>query len=197
MRVFVIAMPCEAAVVRPHLRADDRLIISGIGKVNAAAATQRAICEYQPDGIVNCGLCGGLAADIRCCTVYGVSSAVEYDFDLALVNGTDVGVKDERRTPFIPVFSGGGFPMRILATGDRFNDNEGDFNLFGRLGCALRDMEGAAIADICDKAHVPLTMFKSVADVHGQGSMTGQYKTNLNDALAALERGVCTFISQN
>ena len=45
MRAFVIAMECEAACVRPHLRPGDRLYVSGIGKVNAAMTTQKAIDE--------------------------------------------------------------------------------------------------------------------------------------------------------
>ena len=43
MRVFVIAMECEAGCVRPFLRPEDRLIVCGIGKVNAAAAQANAI----------------------------------------------------------------------------------------------------------------------------------------------------------
>ena len=43
MRAFVIAMESEAAVVRPFLKDGDRLYVAGVGKVNAAAATQKAI----------------------------------------------------------------------------------------------------------------------------------------------------------
>ena len=42
MRAFVIAMESEAGAVRPCLRDGDRLYVSGIGKANAAAATQKA-----------------------------------------------------------------------------------------------------------------------------------------------------------
>ena len=58
MRAFVIAMESEAAAVRPHLRPDDRLFVSGIGKVNAAAATQRAI-DAGATEIWNAGVAGG------------------------------------------------------------------------------------------------------------------------------------------
>ena len=63
MRAFVIAMECEAETVGPFLRADDRLYVSGIGKVNAAAATMKAICEGA-DEIWNVGLSGGFGADV-------------------------------------------------------------------------------------------------------------------------------------
>ena len=148
-RAFVIAMESEAEVVRPALRPDDRLYLCGVGKVYAAAATQKAISEFGADVVVNCGLCGAFGDDVEVGDVYGVESAVEYDFDLAKINNTSVGVKDGETTPYIPVSSGGGFPLRKLATGDRFNDDESDVVLIKSLGCTLRDMEGAAVAGVC------------------------------------------------
>ena len=59
MRAFVIAMENEAAVVRPFLKDGDRLYVAGVGKVNAAAATQKAI-DAGADEIINCGVAGGL-----------------------------------------------------------------------------------------------------------------------------------------
>ena len=91
-RAFVIAMECEADAVRPALRDGDRLYVSGIGKVNAAAATQLAICEGANE-IWNAGLSGGFG-DVEVGGVYGVERAVEYDFDLAKLNGTAIGVLD-------------------------------------------------------------------------------------------------------
>ena len=181
MRAFVIAMESEAEAVRPHLGADDRLYVSGIGKVNAAAATMKAICEGA-DEIWNVGLCGGFGPEVEVGGVYPVRAAVEYDFDLARLNGTARGVKDERTSPLIPVGDVG----KILATGDRFNDDEDDLGLFAALGCELRDMEGAAIADVCDKAGVRCVIRKCVSDVHGAGSMVGQYRANLPKCLKRL-----------
>ena len=102
MRAFVIAMPNEAEAVRPHLKAGDRLYVSGIGKVNAAAATQKAICEGA-DEIWNVGLCGGFGDDIEVGDVFTVDRAVEYDFDLAKLNGTRVGQLNEYDTPYLPL----------------------------------------------------------------------------------------------
>ncbi len=86
-RVFVVAMECEAEAVRPCLREGDGLIVSGIGKVLAAAATQRAISALGADEIVNCGLCGAFDDESEIGDVYGVECAVEYDFDLRRSTG--------------------------------------------------------------------------------------------------------------
>ena len=193
-RAFVIAMECEAEAVRPALRDGDTLYVSGIGKVNAAAATQLAICEGA-DEIWNAGLSGGFG-EVEVGGIYGVDRAVEYDFDLAKLNGTAVGVLDEMKTPYIPFDAIAGaerfFPgfggWRTLATGDHFNDGEGDYDLITRtLGASLRDMEGAAIAHVCMRRGVPCFSFKCVTNVAGGGSMTGQYRENKNRCLVALE----------
>jgi len=165
------------------------LYVAGVGKVNAAAATQRAICEGA-DEIWNVGVCGGFGSDMDVGDVYGVDRAVEYDFDLAQVNGTAVGVLDECDTPYLELaappdlagrlegkawFCG----YRILATGDRFSDSESDYGLIVKtLGAGLRDMEGAAIAHVCARAGIACVSFKCVTNVVGRGSMTGQYAEN-------------------
>ena len=190
-RAFVIAMECEAECVRPWLKPADRLYVCGIGKVNAAAATMKAICEGA-DEIWNVGLCGGFGDGMEVGDVYAVESAVEYDFDLAQLNGTRIGQLNEFDTPYLPLAKiefpeGFAFASRILATGDRFNDSESDNDLIVRdLGASLRDMEGAAIAHVCTNAHVPFRSLKCVSDVAGKGSMTGQYEVNRAKCLARL-----------
>ena len=206
MRAFVIAMQCEADCVRPWLGPDDRLYVSGIGKVNAAAATQRAICEGA-DEIWNVGLCGGFGDDIEVGDIYAVDKATEYDFDLSVINHVSIGVIDGFDSPYISLAR---FPSslhnrtieqseqseqsnnknldyRTLATGDRFNDSEDDHDLIVKqLGASLRDMEGAAIAHVCKLNRVKCLSLKCVSDVAGRGSMTGQYETNKAKCLLKL-----------
>lgn len=196
MRVFVIAMECEAASVRPHLKEDDRLIVSGIGKVNAAAATQRAISEFGATRVINAGLAGGFGAGMAPGEVYEVTAAVEYDFDLAKLNGTAVGTLDEYDSPYLPVESTGLFPGAVLATGDRFNDSESDYALIrDELKATLRDMEGAAIAHVCRKNGVPCRMIKCITNVAGNGAMTGQYESNRARSLRLLSDAVKRYLA--
>ena len=190
-------MDCEADTVRPFLKSDDRLYVAGIGKVNAAAATMQAICEGAGE-IWNVGLCGGFGDDVEVGDIYRVDRAVEYDFDLAKLNGTAVGVLDEYDTPYLDLDAPASqvprlaaFPWfkgeKILATGDRFNDSEADYALITRtLGASLRDMEGAAIAHVCKRQGVKCLSLKCVTNVAGKGSMTGQYEVNKRICLEKL-----------
>ena len=187
MRAFVIAMESEAAVVRPFLKDGDRLYVAGVGKVNAASATQKAI-DAGADEILNCGVAGGFDPAMKIADVFEIDRAVEYDFDLAQLNGTEVGVHNERTTPYFGLQTRGLFPARTLGSGDRFSDSQADLPVLARLGVTIRDMEGAAIAHVCEMNGVPCRILKCLSDVHGQGAMTDQYKANLSKALLSLAR---------
>lgn len=186
-RAFVVAMECEADALRPLLAPDDRLYVSGVGKVNAAAATQRAI-DGGASEVWNAGVAGSFRPELRVGTCVVVDRAVEYDFDLSEVNGTRVGVHDERRTPYFECASDFArwLPRATLATGDRFGDGDADLTTLAGLGAAVRDMEGAAVAHICERNEVPCRIVKAISDVHGEGSMVGQYRDCRAIALSAL-----------
>lgn len=188
IRAFVIAMLNEADAVRPYLKPDDRLYVSGIGKVNAAAATQKAICEGATE-IWNFGFAGGFDPSMNVGDIVAISSAVEYDFDLAKLNNTRVGQLNERNSPYIPLSkieratlppTPNTYTYATLASGDRFNDSDDDLSLLKELGATVRDMEGAAIAHVCEREGVPCHCVKCISDVHGRGAMTRQYLDNMS-----------------
>lgn len=180
-------MACEAEAVRPHLKSGDRLIVSGVGKVNAAAATQRAISDGATE-IWNAGLAGGFDPSMTAGDCVVIDRAVEYDFDLADLNGTRIGVHNERTTPYFELATdfAPALPRATLATGDRFNDRDDDLGTLAELAATVRDMEGAAIAHVCETNGVPCRMVKGLSDIHGKGSMTVQYKANTAKTLERL-----------
>ena len=210
MRAYVIAMDCEAACVRDRMTdafasqeygrtvvfgrfGGERvlLVVSGVGKSNAAAATQFAI-QSGADEIVNLGVCGGFEPQMKIGDLYEVDRAVQYDFDLAQLNGTAVGVLNERTSPYIPLRTTGRYPAKTLATGDHFNDSAADLPLLTALGVGLRDMEGAAVAHVCETAGVPCRALKCVTNVLGAGA-TGQYAENLARCLAVLAEAAADY----
>ena len=95
---------------------------------------------------------------------------------------------NERTTPYFGLQTRGLFPARTLGSGDRFSDSQADLPVLARLGVTIRDMEGAAIAHVCEMNGVPCRILKCLSDVHGQGAMTDQYKANLSKALLSLAK---------
>lgn len=215
MKVFVTAMECEAeAVIRNLTGVDDRLlfgrrvvtgrldgvdtavVVAGVGKANAAAGTQLAIGTLNADAIVNVGVAGGLDPSLSVGAVYRASRAVEYDFDLSKVNGSSVGVPDERDTPFFELAAAGDWPVATVATGDRFTNDERDFAfLRDTFGATVRDMELGAMAHAAFRAGVPVYSFKAITNVVGLGAMTEQYRENLPRCLDVLTREVPSFFA--
>ena len=203
-KVFVVAMDNEAAAVTAHFEGVSEetvfsrrvirgtldgeptaVVVAGIGKSNAAAAAQLALCLFNPEVLLNVGVAGALHAPMKVAEIYRVRAAVQYDFDLAQLNGTEIGVLNERTSPYIPMRTTGRYPAKTLATGDHFNDNTADLPLLKHLGVGLRDMEGAAIAHVCETAGVPCRALKCVTNVLGSGA-TDQFAENLKRCLALL-----------
>ncbi len=165
------------------------VVVCGVGKVNAAAGAQYAIDCLGADRIVNVGVAGGLNGTMSVGDVYSVDSCVQYDFNLAELNGTSIGTLNEYEEPYIRINTAGGYPKRKLATGDRFDDDEGDFKLLtSTLSADIRDMEGGAIAHVCAHANVPCYIFKAISDVAGMGSTHEQFRKNLEKCAQTLSK---------
>ena len=215
VKVFVVAMECEAAavsrnfaevreetcfgrkVVRGTIGGEETaMVVAGVGKANAASAVQLAVGTLGADTILNAGVAGGLDPSMHAGELYQVSKAVEYDFDLSKVNNTSIGVPDERETPFFEIAPAGFWPSAIVATGDRFTDDENDFAfLRNEFGATVRDMELGAIAHAAFRAGVPVHSLKAITNVAGNGLMTSQYAENLPMCLEKLSKAIVEFSS--
>ncbi|MCQ2352878.1 MAG: 5'-methylthioadenosine/S-adenosylhomocysteine nucleosidase [Victivallaceae bacterium] len=214
-KVFVVAMDCEAETVTRHLsdiaettrwghrvvtgKLNDEMcavVVSGIGKSNAAAAAQLALSLFDAKILLNAGVAGGLQKSMCVAELYEVKAAVQYDFDLTQLNHTPMGTLNEYQTPELPLAVTGKFPSAILGTGDRFNDDADDFKLLTSvIGATLRDMEGGAIAHVALRAQVPCYSLKGVSDVAGSASTTEQYLKNLSVALEKLAAAIPGFFA--
>lgn len=58
------------------------LVKSGIGKVNAALCTQYIIDKFNPDYIINTGIAGGIAENLKVGEIVIGEKLVQYDFDV-------------------------------------------------------------------------------------------------------------------
>ena len=164
------------------------LVVSAEGKVNAAAGACAAIAAGA-DVVLNFGVAGGLKPEnTEVGGVYLIERAIQYDFDLKQLSGREVGTlpgEEENSLPlYVPPLP---YPRRTLGTGDRFDDSPSDHALLLRLGCDVRDMEGAAIAQVCRYAGVPFASVKAISDVYGSGSTTEQFRKNCKIALLELK----------
>ncbi len=217
MKVFVIAMDSEAAPVLGAMKLESKtekfgkkiytgslygtecaVIVCGVGKVNAASGTAAALALFNPDRVINLGVAGGLNPSVQVGKIYGISSAVQYDFDLCQLNGKAIGTLDGFEENYLPLQTPPTFPLKKLGTGDRFNDDKKDYKLLTEtLGADIREMEGAAVAQVCLNAGVGCEEYKIISDLAGSGSTTEQYRKNLDVCFGELAKNLEKIINGN
>lgn len=164
-------------------------VTSGIGKVNAAVSAQFLISTFQPKRLINFGLAGGLG-DINIGDIIFASSAVQYDFDLSLINNCDIGKLEEFEDKYFFLKVPKGYKSAILATGDRFNEDKKDERLiYKQLNARLRDMEGGAVAQAATMNNLPLYVFKGISDKVEKDSVKSYFE-NSKFALEKLKLGL-------
>lgn len=168
--------------------------VSRIGKVYAGAAAAILIEKYGVHALVNFGLAGAVNPALSVLDVVPVTRAVQYDFDLTLINGTPLGTLNERDTPWFdlatPSVSSAG-----LGTADRFSGDPKEAAFLCDMGCYVRDMEGCAVAQVAEQYGVPLYIWKVVSDVAGKNAPE-EYATNAKKAMEVLGKKLPEFFAQ-
>lgn len=129
------------------------LIISGIGKANAAAATAYLCTKYQPSLICNAGAAGAADFDCSLGEIYQISQIYELDRS-QLRSGKPHFFKPD----LLP-----GFQSTSLATQDNPVIDPSAREKVSAFA-KLIDMEAAAICQTCRKLRVQCCVFKFVSD---------------------------------
>lgn len=128
------------------------ILVTGVGKVCAAASLAAILARQRPARIINLGTAGALRGDLRGTHVIG--SVIQHDFD-------DEGVFTMTGQHFGEPIEFGSGP--VLASGDAFiNDDQSRARL--ALRADLVDMEGYALARTAREFGLPATLVKEVSD---------------------------------
>ncbi|WP_327039420.1 nucleosidase [Micromonospora maris] len=153
--LLVLALAEEAA----HLDARLPVLLTGMGKINAASAVAATLARTpQPAAVINLGTAGALHPGWA--GTHEVGSVLQHDLDtdfLRRLTGQSVGA---------PLALGDG---PVLATGDQFiADDDARAALATRAH--LVDMEGYAVASTAQRFGVPVRLIKQVSDEAGDGA---------------------------
>ena len=184
-----------------HIREDVIACCGGVGKVNAAMATQLLITLYRPDVILNAGV-AGCFEEVPIGTLVLAEGFVQHDVDTTGV-GDPVGLVSTVKQLTFPasVFAAAkaamdkvGLPYRtgLVATGDWFavpcRRTQWIADTFHPLLC---EMEGCAVAQVCMRNGVKCMAIKSVSDCL---VVKHDYYFNFPTAMKDLNRVVMSFI---
>lgn len=153
----------------PVYKGDDvLLIISGIGKANAAMATTYACSMLKPEWILNLGAAGATDVSRVLGSIYQIEKILEPDRPHLRTNTPYIQVPD-----LLP-----GFPTSVLATQDKAVTTIEDFREIAQIA-DLVDMEGASVLQAGKRFDTKCLLFKFVSDTPehaGQGQIIEQIK---------------------
>lgn len=153
------------------------IVVSGIGKVNAALCTADLINHFKIDTIINIGISGGLDSSLEIGDFVVGDDLVYHDYDTGAEIQQDVPERfhsDKNLTVLLPNLKHG-----LLCTGDQFiaaADKLLSIKEKYPDGLAV-DMESAAIAHTCHLYDIPMVSIRQISDTPGIKHHTEQYET--------------------
>ena len=197
------AQPLQTVAGVPFYKIRDNVIAcaGGVGKVNAAMATQLMISLYQPDLILNAGVAGCFEhAEIGDLVL--AEAFMQHDFDTSNIGDEEGFVSTVNRITFPTsdfdkakaAMDKVGMPYRtgLVATGDWFGvDCDRSRHIAEKFHPLLCEMEGCAIAQVCMRNGVKFMSLKSVSDCLFEHH---DFYFNFPTAMKDLNRVVVKFI---
>lgn len=160
------------------------MVISGIGKVNAAVCAQILADDYQVTHLINVGVAGGVKENIQPMDVVVAKALLQHDMDVTafgLKRGeiprfesslfqsdeklTALALEGSRKNEDYTTHEG------IIVSGDQFiSSKEKIEDLLETFDAAACEMEGAAIAQAADLNHIPFTVIRAISDNANTGA---------------------------
>ena len=153
------------------------MVRSGVGKVNAARATQILIDNIKVDYIFNIGVAGGISKSLKVGDIVIGEKLVQHDFDITAFNHDkgyipEIGVyiqtddylfrlannvlkSDDKINIVSGVISSGDIFCTEVKMGQKINS---------KFNALCVEMEGASIAQICYLNHIPFLVLRSISD---------------------------------
>lgn len=172
------------------------LIKSGVGKVNAARATQVMISNFDIEYIINAGVGGGVNHFLDIGDVVIAKHVVQHDFDITAFGHskgyiTGIGGKIECDRGIVSAFENMlkcddeknyKTKIGIVASGDIFcTDIEMKNKINAKFNADIVDMECAAVAQVAYLDDVPFISIRCISDTpDGKNEYT--YEKNLRFA---------------
>lgn len=154
------------------------IVLSGIGKVNAARTTQILIDNFKIDCVFNIGVAGGLSSKLLIGDIVLGEKLVQHDFDITVFEHEkgyipNVGQFIEADTFLLNIANNVlkkqgnlNFYRGTIASGDIFcTETKMSNKIKDKFNALCVEMEGASIAQVCFLSQIPFLVIRSISDV--------------------------------
>lgn len=150
------------------------LMLSGVGKGNAAMTTTLMMKNYHPEYVINIGTAGGLTEAEEVLDLVISEGVVQHDYDTRALDGeAGIGLyfsADARLTSLCEQIckkQGERYHVGLVASGDQFIAEETQLTtLLAQFPSAMcAEMEAGAVAQVCTKFQTPFVILRSLSDI--------------------------------
>ena len=148
----------------------------GVGKVNSAITTTTLLNNFDVEYVVNIGVAGGMDENFEILDVVVSKDLIQHDYDTSYLDGDEgLGLKfegdRELSKKVMAAFESIDEDIKVhygdIISGDIFvgEDNE-ILKIKNKFPSAYAcEMEGAAIAQVCDRLEVPCIGVRALSDI--------------------------------
>ncbi len=153
---FVQGMSLQDMEKRPfalYQKDSIRLVISGVGKANAAMAVAHCCARIRPTLILNMGAAGAATKSFNLGDIFQINKVIEPD--RIEVSTDKMPVYDLNRLEGFQSATLSTLDIPVITVQDRKNTSK---------MANLMDMEGAAVVQACRRFNIPCVLFKFVSD---------------------------------
>ena len=154
----------------------------GVGKTNAAIATQILIDTFEADIIINSGTAGGMNINLSLFDTVICTEAVYHDVHEDILTGFHPKLSSiyfEASKPLIEASkkAKSNAVYGRMVTGDKFITDDGRDEINSKLKPLTVDMETAAIAHVCYVNNIPYLAIRTITDT-SEHSGTDTFEEN-------------------
>lgn len=201
--------PTEAPIVA-YRNVDASLMVvlngvdkaTGVDRIGTDAATlacYMSIKTFAPDLIINCGTAGGFrdkGAAIG--DVYLVNDKIIYNDRSIPINDAftsySLGATTPKNTKSLAQKLG--FKYGSISSGNSIDFTDVSMHKMKEHGIVLKDMEAAAIANLCVIHKQEVMFLKAVTDLVDKEEAVASFVNNFNVAVANLTKGVVLLVEE-
>ena len=148
------------------------LVMSGVGKVNAARCSQLLIDNIKVDYIFNVGVAGGISNSLKVGDIVIGEKLVQHDFDITAFNYEkgyipNVGTYIESDQYLLKIAKEciKDSTSGVIASGDIFcTELSMSEKINKKFDALCVEMEGASIAQVCFLSNIPFLVLRSISD---------------------------------
>jgi nucleoside phosphorylase len=170
--------------------------VQNIGTQAETLSTYIGISFFHPDLIINIGTAGGVEENgIELKDIYVSKKIYFYDRRIALKGYQEYGLGGYESASLSSVDKGVGFKTGIVCSGDSFDDNNTDYDMFLKLHCSAVDMEAAGAAWVSMLMNTPMVSIKGITNFVKGADIHDQYQKNLPTVTVELSRKLKELLS--